>query len=323
MPVKKIKSIALAEACKPPKDYNMRKDGITQSLAGSFLNCPLRGMLKVNRWSLPEQSVNTRFGSMFHDTLDKIYSAKTMPTMPVIEAHLDDYLCKHNSEWGNTDVKAEFDAAIASALFEGYIKFWKADFTEKKFQNVEQSLSVEYAGFLCRCKIDGEFKSKTGSTWLMEHKTKSRIDEETLLMKITFDFQNMFYKHLWQLANDNRPIVGTLYNVVRKPQHKQGKLESIKDFRQRLFTEIMKDPKHYFKRYELAYSEKDDVRFRVELVSKFLYIEGFVTGKAQVYRNEFACECPYKCEFLPACSSGSMNGYIQRPKLFEELEEAE
>jgi hypothetical protein len=312
-------TMRLCDACRPPQDYIMKRDGITQSMCGNFLSCPLRGMLAINRWTRPDKAMNTRFGSLFHDTLDKIYS-NGITSIQKIEKMIDAYLAQHAKEWGSSaDQKAEFDAALASALFEVYLEKWEDDFTKKKFTAVEQTVEADIIGYKLRAKIDGEYKSKTGSAWLMEHKTKSRIDEESLLLKITFDFQNLYYRLIWSTLHPKVKLAGTLYNIIRKPGHKMKGGETLKDFRNRLVTEIRKDKEYFFKRYELAYSPIDDKRFIIELERKLVWIEGFITGTLP-WRNEFACEQPYRCEFLEACSSNNMTGYIQRPKLFMELD---
>ena len=48
--------------------------------------------------------------------------------------------------------------------------------------------------------------------------------------------------------------------------------------------------------------------------------EDFLRGKLKLYRNQLACEIPYRCEYLQACGSGNMNGYVQGTTLFPELE---
>lgn len=312
------KIIKLEEACKAPESYDMRRDGITQSLCGCFLSCPLRGMLACNRWTHHDKAKSTRFGSLFHDTLDKAYSAAAKPSKATIEKWIDDYVQESAADWSDKPQQSEFDATLASAVFECYLSFWDSDFTKKKFRNVEQTIGVMWNGYLLRGKIDGEF-SIGGKVWLMEHKTKSRIDEETLLLKMCFDFQNLFYKTMWQKQNDDAPVAGTLYNVVRKPEHKIKAGEKLADFRERLVGEIIKQPEHFFKRYELAYGAKDDKRFRHELLQKLAWIELFLSGEVNPWRNEFACEQPYKCEYLAACASGNMTGYTQKEKLFNEL----
>jgi len=320
--IKKIASvITLKDACLPPKDYDMRSDGITQSMCSNFLSCPQRGMLAINRWIRPNNASSTRFGSLFHEMLDKMYSSGTTD-IPTIEKMIDKYLVKHGTEWGSAD-KAEFDSALSSALLQVYVEHWSEDFTKKKFAQVEQTVKAEFSGFKLRAKIDGEYTSKTGSQWLMEHKTKSRFEEDVLLLQVVFNFQNLYYRLIWQQLHPGKKLAGTLYNIVRKPQHKMKGGETLAQFRTRLIDTIRKDKEHFFKRYELAYTPKDDKRFCEELVKKLQWIENFITGKEMAWRNEFACERPYRCEFLEACSKGNMTGYMQKKTLFTELDAEE
>ena len=315
---RKKSAITLEEASRPPKDYDICQDGITQSLCANFLCCPLRGMLTINRWSDPAKAMSTRFGSMFHDCLDAVYT-NGISDVKKIEKLLNSYIDEHAAEWG-ADGKAELDAALASALFEVYIKHWKSDFSSKKFRSVERTAEAQFHEYKLRCKIDGEFSGKNaGSVWLMEHKTKSRIEEETLLQKITFDFQNLFYRNIYQIEHPKVRLSGTLYNIIRKPGHKMKGGETLKQFRNRLVVEIKKDPEHFFKRYQLAYTPQDDERFTRELLQKLKWIQNLINGNVPAWRNEFACETPYRCEFLAACSTGTMTGYVRRKALMEEL----
>jgi hypothetical protein len=38
------------------------------------------------------------------------------------------------------------------------------------------------------------------------------------------------------------------------------------------------------------------------------------------YKNECACDQPYQCDYLNACSSGKLCGYIKNKYLFPELD---
>jgi hypothetical protein len=85
--------------------------------------------------------------------------------------------------------------------------------------------------------------------------------------------------------------------------------------------EIIKDPDHFFKRYEIVYSHEDFQRFEYELMSKLAEFRAWLHGELPTYRNEKACTGKFNCPFLTACSTGSMVGYAKRKRMFEELEE--
>src|SRR5687768_5683535 len=64
---------------KPPVFYDLRRDGVTQSLLNEFLMCPQRARLGYVMGLTPiTTSGALSFGSVVHDALDKIYSEMKM-----------------------------------------------------------------------------------------------------------------------------------------------------------------------------------------------------------------------------------------------------
>lgn len=251
--------------------------------------------------------------------METAYSRQSPPNgSKELHSWIDDYIRKNEAEVGarmETEVQAEI--AIAHALLPAYFDYYKKDFVTKRFQRVEKTWRVHFGDYVLTCKIDGEFLSNR-KPWLMEHKTKGRIDDEKLQLKLSFDFQNLYYATIYSIET-GKESVGTLYNVLRNPKSKPKVGESLPEFTERLQKEIRKNPTHYFKRWEVAYTQADHKRFRNELPYKLQIAENILTGKVFPYRNEFACEMYFGCEYLGACASGSMNGYYQKAKLFEEL----
>jgi hypothetical protein len=305
----------------PPskKEYNMLRDGITQSLLANFMCCRLRGLLAINRWSHPDKVLNTGFGSMFHDVLDKIYSNGSKPAIDKIKKWLDEFI-KENYKKGSAKTKdaAQFDAAQATALFIVYLERYDEDFTKKQFKRVEQIWEAECGEYKLRAKIDGEYLDKKNQPWLIEHKTKSHVRDDFLQKHLSFDFQCLFYTYIYE-QNTRKNIRGVLYNIVRKPSHKLHIGETLKAYTERMISVISKEPDNFFHRYEIAFTPADKRRFAEELKLKLIDAENVISGGA-VYKNEFACMMPYKCEFLEACACGHLNGYVQKDCVSPELD---
>jgi hypothetical protein len=302
--------------------YNMTRDGVTQSLLGACMCCRLRGMLVVNRWVHPDKARSTGFGSLVHGVLDWMYHQTQAPAQRAIEMQVA--LWVRGNRTALSALKAqevEGAAAIAGVVLSEYAQAYEKDWTEKRFTGVEQVFDQRFGEERIRGKIDGEFHAKDGTVWLMEHKTKSRIEEDFLQQALAFDFQNLFYITAWELSHKlcATDVRGTLYNIIRTPQHKQHQGEDLRAFAERVRAEIRKDPKHFFVRYEIPYTTADRKRFVEELKWKLDDMREVLEGRRPAYRNEFACRAPYSCEYLPACASGLMTGFAQRPKLFEEL----
>jgi hypothetical protein len=120
---------------------------------------------------------------------------------------------------------------------------------------------------------------------------------------LPLDFQNLFY-----LLNDEiisgTLAEGVLYDVIRNPQLKIGKNESLKAFFVRILETCRADHDHHFKRWESAYSKTDHSQFRLELARHIQELKT-LTGH-EVAPNRFNCDGQWTCEFLEACSKDSM-----------------
>lgn len=284
------------------KSYSLHSDGLTQSLISAWCECPQKFEYKINRWE-GFQRDTTNFGTLFHDALEMIYNIKNRaPT----EKDIYDFLEDHD----------DLNGMKAIVLLNEYIKVYKGDFKNKRFIAVEKVFDVPYNGVRLRGKFDGLYTAKDGSLWIIEHKTKSQINEDDLMLKLSFDFQNQFYI-VCAGIHYKKPIAGILYNVIRNPAHKQGAKEGRVDFQKRLQKEVAENPDHFFKRFEVPYTKKQMTMFtEKELPAKIESIERRV-----VYKNQGACSSPFRCSFLNACGTGSMNGYTATKDPFSELKE--
>jgi hypothetical protein len=316
-PVPKVSDIKL------PKDYTINGTGITQSLLANFMTCRQKFLFAVNRWAPKQGNKNVDFGSLFHQLLDNAYHRKKPPEWNRIGKWIDEYFEKNQELMSSSIEEQERMAVVAQVLIVEYCNFYKKDWEDRKFTEIEQVFDVNFNGARLLGKIDGGYdivKTKV-KHWLMEHKTKGRIEEDFLTLMLTFDFQNLFYITAREKGT-GKNIYGVLYNVVRNPGIRLNSTESLESYATRLQRAIKKDPKHYFKRYEIPYTESDKELFRKELKIKLDELKLFLRGVLKPYRNQHACTTPYRCQYLDACSSNSLAGYKQNPKLFSELGEA-
>ncbi len=307
---------------KVPVDYSLEKMGITQSLLSNW-GCRQKFLFKLNRWTPDQPNKNVEFGNLFHHILDLVYSAKRMPSVKAIDKWVDAYL----AEWETRNVgraleDMERHGAVTVMLMGEYLKLYAPDFSEKKFTGVEKVFRVAWNGFLLLGKKDGRYLTKAFKKWIMEHKTRSEMDEETISDLLAFDLQNLFYIIAEEAEDQSAPVHGVLYNVIRNPAHRLKAEESLKQYAERIREDASKRPEHYFLRFEAAYSVADKTEFRRQLLAKLEEIRAFLKGDLPLYRNEAMCKVGHvKCEFLKACASGCMAGYKQKPRLFEELHE--
>lgn len=317
-----------------PKGFSLQTVGITQSLYHHAGLCPVAWMLDVNRWVKKETWNTTGFGSLVHDVLDKIYTyfKKTgkIATNTMIEEFINRFLEEESEEMeGKTQDELEKDAGMVYVLMTEYVGFYEQDFYNKKFDEIEITSSSYFHGYKLMRKTDATYFDKSREKWIMENKTKGQINEELLLKYLSIDFQNLFYLTAEELRDTKSKVAGVLYNVIRRPLHRVGKNETLKAFLDRLRSEVQKSPDHFFKRYEIPYTEHDKQEFRLDLKQGLDTLNEYVTGKRPVRKNRVAClqawpredgYTIFPCDFLDACVSGKMAGYKQRKKLFPELD---
>lgn len=310
-----------------PKDYSLAKDGISQSLLGAWQTCPRRFLFMLNRWRNPQGERAFGYGSMMHEALDAVYSAaaggcanvKKLEALGLEAIDVFKFPAIFSAD------EAEKMKAIGDAVLVQYLTHYRSDFKQLRFDKPERVFGVPFARVTLRGKIDGRFRDKNKGRWHLEHKNLSKINEDTMMKKLSFDLQNLFYIVADQIEN-GEPVNGVLYNVLRRPDvRKEMPVGKLREYVSGL---IEADPGHYFKRWEIPYTQKDLATFRGELAVKLDRLAGNIASTqlygtnplGLFYKNECACEAPWPCNYLDACASGTLGGFKQTKTLFTELE---
>lgn len=320
---KRSESTPISLAMAGAEEYLPGRDGISQSLYSEFAMCRVRGRLSANRWALPGKVRNTWFGSLVHEVLDRMYSAKRVPGHSQIIKYIDEVFEKLKADGLKASMaqeQLELHAAKAEAVLVAYSEIYSEEWAQNKYAPPEHAFDIKWGGYRLRGKIDGTFRAKDGTLWLMEHKTKGRIDVEFLMKHLAFDFQNLLYTLAHSTESGEAPR-GVLYNILRTPQNKPHSGETLSAFKSRLYSEIKKDPANYFLRFPVSYTKKDLSVFSSELRAQLGEVDAVMLGELPTYRNSHACLSPFPCQYLQACSCGHMEGYERKATLFTELVE--
>lgn len=313
------RTVAVPLPTTAPAGYTLAGDGTTQTLTGDFLCCRRRWLLKLWRWVNPAKQRTLFYGTLGHAVLSGAYKARR----PLAPSEVAGILrgCKPPSYAVITTDELEEDHARAAGVLDAYMWYYTKEFKTRKYQP-EQVFEVTYnpAGLpiTLRGRIDITTTAADG-IWLWEHKFKSRIDEESIMLQLGYDLQTTLYAQAKRLTANVIPA-GVLYNVIRKPQIK--KFSNPKDLYERCFKEAKADPEHYFKRWAITLGKN-----AAGMLTKFSEEMGAITEDMaaclkqphRCYPNSRACDAPYKCDFINACASGTLAGYIQKENLFEEL----
>lgn len=294
--------------------------GITQSIISKWQRCHLACALSLEGWEHKNQesSPAMEFGNLFHKVLEINYTRKSFEIQPVIEKYLNDWTIKNIKQ----DYSAMFGVE-ALVLFNSYMEHYKNRDDKLSVMCVEQVVETKYEHHNLRGKIDLVVKTKDGTYWIMDHKIKSRIDEAGLGLALSFDFQGLFYAMLFELLHPEIRISGCVHNIIRHTQIKQT--GTLVDFGAKLRDDINKRPEYYFIRNQATYTDELKEQFKRELLLKLNDFEEwchtrFCPAGGEIYRNEFACLVPGRCEYLDCCSAGgSTAGYSKTKQLFREL----
>jgi hypothetical protein len=291
------------------------KHGITQSMLSSFIDCPKRFWLSLQGYRTASINENQNFGTLMHYLLECNAEAIQSGISGIPVPALKNQFIK---KYPQNDMQAfELNFAKALCLLQGYKSKWDVVDSKKDKLQAEAIFDVNWHGFRLRGMRDELFYIKD-KIWIRETKTTSEPIEAAFESKLNYDFQTLFYVVATE-QELGESVTGILYDVIHKPTIRQKQSESIVEYSERLRSDIAEDPDKYFARYEIALDKNSKNEFKIELLYKLKMCKKFIE-KPIVYKNESACKKRWNCEFIPACGSGSMAGYLKDKKLFGELQ---
>ncbi|HUW57525.1 MAG TPA: PD-(D/E)XK nuclease family protein [Planctomycetota bacterium] len=312
-------------------------DGTTQSMLSGFINCRVGCRMGLEGWHQPRTKDAINYGSLYHALLEHFFRGVMNGKLTRKDAeaffveHTEAWLAKQRQESNSSNAiqSSEICVAQAYATWEPYLDAWPDDFEPGRWVELEGVFAVDFRGYTLRGRKDGLQRcgDKRKYYRLMENKTKSQIDEGSIDLRLTFDFQNLFYLTVQNIElrerGENETARIVCYNIIRRPgQRFNPEKESLDDYSARVRAAIEKDPGHFFTRSEVTYTAKDFERFEKELELKLHLFERWLLGKEETFKNEMACVSKWNCSYLQACSAGGdMTGYVQTGRLLTELEE--
>lgn len=325
-------------AIKTPKQiagkfYNIERDGITQSLLSIFMSCRRAALWYLQGWVLKSPSFPLTFGSITHGILERVYTdirlgkLRSSPSREQTLKYIDRVEKIWKEENPRADAKAtelkELSLLVAEATMPLYFDYWSKDLKGIVWEKIEGNFKTPFAlpdgrkTFL-RGAMDGVYRNP--KRWLLETKTKSRIDERDLVDFLPFELQVNFYLMNLIMQGGDLPR-GVLYNIIRRTQLKQGKKETIPQYGKRIAEDIKSRPEDYFIRMEISIGRDEMEEFRKEVTGLLTDFYDWWEGKIPHYRNSGHCQTKYgRCEYL-AAETGRMSIYTKRERVFRELED--
>jgi len=304
------------------------EDGLTQSALRLWLRCPHQFWLTYVRGLSPKfTSTSIEFGTLFHRLLE------CHDELPEDVAHQYYREAKQGGISLQEEQKLNWVVETALVVYEQYRNFWRSQLNKMEFVTAEEVFDSHVETSLgqsvrLRGRIDGIFKLRSGSLYILETKTKGRIQEDLLRDALPFDFQSNMYA----LA-EHRQISGFQYNVIRIPQLIQRKDESLGDYCRRLTQDITSRPAWYFMQWRHRY-RKDELKMWKRRILQPILTHFVLWWKSVEnltdpfqsplhYMNPDALVSSYggKCMLFDYITRGSAYGLTVRRTPFPELEE--
>jgi len=223
---------------------------------------------------------------------------------------------------------AELTMALLEAVIPAYFQYWWDDFTDRIWHQVEDEFRIPYE--LPDGKMtyihgyrDAVFslKKRKDEHWLQETKNKGRWNDEALFDILPRDFQLWVY--LWSYWKETGIIPkGTEYNLLRRPQLRQKKTESLPQFAQRCAEDVKARPEFYFVRIEVPVTKKELMEFEEKVLkARITTFYDWWRGATPHYLNDSACENKYgMCDYNQLCA-GNKAPYVkkERPQEGDEI----
>lgn len=302
--------------------WDLKKDGLTQSLLKTYMECPRKFLIKVNEYESETTQRQTAFGSLGHDILEKSYALKSPPTDKQINHFIDQYYENNKDTIVHGSQEFEEMAAKALATLSAYFEYYRDDFDKLHWHYLEKTFNVSFNMlFNMRGKKDGKVTTEKGTVYLWENKFFSQINEDNLLLQLPIDFQPLYYVLADKLEHGTQ-VAGMMYNIVRNTSKKPIKLETLLKYVARLRSEILKNPEYYFFRKPIHISQERISEFFKELFSIVENLKTNIEQESLNRMNYSSCMKVYfPCEYIGACSKNSMQGFHKvAGSLYSELE---
>ena len=264
-------------------------------------------------------------GSDFHDAMEQFYSTKgkrvAVATLQFDEDVVPSLVDLQVLDYWNH---------VLPMMVKAYAIYYESDHEKWEIEQIEEEVSIEFEGFRLRGKIDLRFRESSGR-YILDHKTAARLNRD-VVAGWDFRFQFMFYLWLKVKQDPKNKLDGYYINAVKKPELRVKKTESIQEFAQRCFEDMVQEPEKYFYRDRypiaddvLAHFEKAVVRPRLALIRALNDQNIPLELRKSILYNKNTDECQHytgaPCPFLDLCRFGYQKmGFLYRRRDQKHLE---
>lgn len=250
--------------------YDFYRDGVTQSMIQTFLQCPYQCKLNyVDGWTPRGKPDYFVFGDCVHFVFEKIYQQKHIPLENQINNHLNTWYEQNVESCGLPLEEIDNIVTKVKAVLEAYCMRYASDFS-KDWKYVEYEFKVPYwlndvKRIWLRGKID-LVKQTDKELVLYDTKTLSMWSKEDALIILPTDIQLNFYAYVLSMADN---VSGLVYNVIKKPLHKKGKLSN-EDYYKKIKAAYLEDLDKYFHREYIPFSSEQAQQWKEQQLDPIL-----------------------------------------------------
>lgn len=289
---------------------------LTNSARQTYLHCPQKYEYSYVYGLAPRrQSIPFLVGGLFHDELDKMYTAGELDAEGMAKrvAEACERACSTEGITAEDSDKIWMQQSIVKGMLTGYAALYlEKDMDAWEILETEGSFEVHLpGGWVYRGKKDMVIRNKkTNMVFLVEHKTTARLDAG-YVAKLPMDNQILGYA--WarremiqqdpKAAKGMRPFAGVVYNVTKKPQIRQRQTETLAQYLKRVEEDYALNAGTYFYRETLTFSDADLDRFEKQLKLFISHIDRAHEEKSFI-QNAGHCTAMGVCPFMSLCLNG-------------------
>jgi len=259
---------------------------VTHSSISSFRTCPRKYFFAYVLKYVPViEALALSLGRALHLALEKWWLESKEAALAVLKK--------------NAGSISETDTAKLCAMLKHYApprEHLHVVAVEQEYSTLVRAGKKTLRGVRYCCKIDGLLEDDNGPA-LLEHKStsKSIIGFDRYWQKLTVDSQMLWY----MLASDTRVCY---YDVLRKPQLRQKKTETVDQYQERCEQAIQEDKEKYYQFRRIPRSDSDLLQARQDL-----YDWTVIVRQAHKHnrwpQNPGSCLGNYgTCEYLEVCA---------------------
>lgn len=322
----------------PKSRWNFWEEGVSSSLLNLWLTCREQFRLEVvEGWRSHNTPFYFAFGTCSHWCLQQAYAKPEIPNAKGVAKLVGDFERLWKKERPQAPQKQresqEKVYGLAEALLPTYFQRWAGDFPGEKYprrhntvqpktwEGLEKRFEYTYTypdgkKVPIRGTRDGLIYDAKRKLWLFDSKFRSVINEEDTLDTLPHDFQQMLYL-LVTMEEYKQAPAGTVMNIARRPGHRQGQNEGLREFLKRVAKDVA-NPKrwdHYFMRVQMDITPREIQEWRTtQLDPLMLDVRAWWEGRAPHYMNPNALISKYgRCQMFNAIVFKNYNGLYRRP----------